>query len=231
MQIANQLAAFQHSIFPPRIKITVEDVVSFVGRLAPGAELLRQTYLLCITMYEDKINPNKQPIEAQWISMDHTFRVSVNIGIVRQDGTWVNLYDSLFIVLNQDGLVLSYKLVKGRSFDCIEAELTDVRDRLMQNHQTLTGICIDNCCHWRGQLTRVFGPSVPVKLDLFHAVQRITATIPRGQPCKAEFIRQLRLVFRRNGDCGKKRQCATASVPDMLNNIRNLGSKASYTGR
>ena len=40
-------------------------------------------------------------------------------------------------------------------------------------------IIIDNCCHWKYLLKILFGDNVKIKLDLFHAVQRVTRTISK----------------------------------------------------
>ena len=52
-----------------------------------------------------------------WISADHTFKVAANIGCNVPDGSWVTQFDSLFIVLNEKGQVLTYKLTKGTALD------------------------------------------------------------------------------------------------------------------
>ena len=44
------------------------------------------------------------------ISFDHTFKVAANIGYLREDKKWISVYDSLMIVLNGDGKVLSLQL-------------------------------------------------------------------------------------------------------------------------
>ena len=38
-----------------------------------------------------------------FISIDHTFKVTANLGYLRPDGHWISLYNSLFIVLNNVG--------------------------------------------------------------------------------------------------------------------------------
>jgi len=51
----------------------------------------------------------------KWLSCDHMFKVSANIGFWLNK-RWVKLYDTLFIVLNEEGIVLSWKLCKGTKF-------------------------------------------------------------------------------------------------------------------
>ena len=49
-------------------------------------------------------------------SFDHSFKVAANVGFLQEDGIWVNQYDSLFIVLNQNGKVLTWQLTKVQDF-------------------------------------------------------------------------------------------------------------------
>ena len=41
------------------------------------------------------------------ISFDHTFKVAANIGYLREDKKWINEYDSLLLVLNKHGKVIT----------------------------------------------------------------------------------------------------------------------------
>lgn len=50
----------------------------------------------------------------KWLSCDHTLKVSGNIGFWFNK-RWVKLYDT-FIVLNEEGIVLSWKLSKRYKF-------------------------------------------------------------------------------------------------------------------
>lgn len=51
------------------------------------------------------------------ISFDHTFKVASNIGYLREDKKWINVYDSLFLVLNEQGKIISWQLTTGTSFE------------------------------------------------------------------------------------------------------------------
>ncbi|KAL9977216.1 hypothetical protein ACROYT_G014595 [Oculina patagonica] len=55
-------------------------------------------------------------------SADHTFKVSSNIGFWCE-GKWIQLYDGLFIVMNEIGVVLSWELCKGTAFHKVEDQL------------------------------------------------------------------------------------------------------------
>ena len=41
------------------------------------------------------------------ISFDHTFKVASNIGYCRKDKVWVTQYDSLFLVMNSEGKIVT----------------------------------------------------------------------------------------------------------------------------
>ena len=45
--------------------------------------------------------------------------------------------------------------------------------------QPIECICVDNCCKVRKKLQAIFGDKVEVKLDIFHAVKRITRTLSK----------------------------------------------------
>ncbi|KAL9977221.1 hypothetical protein ACROYT_G014600 [Oculina patagonica] len=60
-------------------------------------------------------------------SVDHTFKVSSNIGFWCE-GKWIQLYDGLFIVINEIGVVLCWKLCWRTAFHKVE-------------HQFITAIC------------------------------------------------------------------------------------------
>lgn len=47
------------------------------------------------------------------ISFDHNFKVAANISYVREDDKWVPQYDSLFLVMNEDGKIVTWHLTMG----------------------------------------------------------------------------------------------------------------------
>ena len=153
------------------------------------------------------------------ISFDHTFKVAANIGYLREDGTWVHQYDSLFLVMNANGQVVTWQLTKGTSFSQIGTLLTDLKGRSPE----IETVYIDGCCKLRGKITSVFGSRVSVKLDLFHATQRITRTLRKRHPLTQQCMEDLRLVFREDGDSGVKRMSATPA-PAQPNSTHLLKS-------
>uniref|UniRef100_A0A1X7URG2 Uncharacterized protein n=1 Tax=Amphimedon queenslandica TaxID=400682 RepID=A0A1X7URG2_AMPQE len=106
------------------------------------------------------------------ISLDHTIKVATNIGYQRTDGKWVTQYKALFI--NEDGQVLSWQFTKTKSFEDVKTLILQVSKRMTALNKNISTIYIDDCCSWRQLLQSSLGYEVNVKLDLFHAVQRIT---------------------------------------------------------
>ena len=108
------------------------------------------------------------------ISFDHTFKVAANIGFLREDNVWVPQYNSLFLVMNKKGQVITWQLTKGTAFVKIEPLLSELYHRATQQQQHIHTVYIDECCKLRNKIQSVFGADVSVRLDVFHAVQRIT---------------------------------------------------------
>ena len=160
----------------------------------------------------------------KWLSCDHTFRVSANIGFWLNK-RWVKLYDTLFIVLNDEGIVLSWKLCKGTKFSSIENVLKLLKERFDRQGKNPTIFMLDNCCSWRTKVTKVF-PNIAVKLDPFHAIQRVIKRIPKKKGCtetitqlRRQMILSLKKIFRDPADKGEQRTMDTPSPEIILKNI------------
>ena len=104
---------------------------------------------------------------AKVITCDHTFKVSRNIGVVRkEDKKFVSQYNQVFIVLNEEGEVLGWRLTKSTTFSEIEDLLQGVKQRLDSKQKALSMICVDDCCHVRNKYNQVF-PGTEVKQYIF----------------------------------------------------------------
>ena len=160
-----------------------------------------------------------------WISCDHTFKVASNIGYLREDNKWVQQYNAVFLVLNNEGKVISWQFTNGTSFCYIQTLLKNLKQRFERLGTTIQKITIDNCCQWRNKLQDLFGSDVTVCLDIFHAVQRVSRTLPKKHKLFHQCINDLRFVFRTDGDIGLKRCKATPLPNEMLSNIENFVKK------
>ena len=156
-------------------------------------------------------------MKASSLSADHTFKVSSNIGFWC-NGKWVQLYDSLFIVMNEIGVVMSWQLCKRTSFHAVNGLLHQLKDRLTSLGCSIGQFHIDNCCQWRAKLQSVFGNNTLVPLDPFHAIQRFTSKIPRKggkgsalRRLRSQMISDFKLIIRDPTDQGKSRMKPTPS--------------------
>lgn len=64
-----------------------------------------------------------------WLSSDHTFKVAGNVG-AQQNGGWNHQFDSLLLVMNEDGIVLAWQLTRGTGFAGVKTLLMGIRKRL-----------------------------------------------------------------------------------------------------
>lgn len=188
-----------------------------ISQLNPNRKLIRQCFVYDYCTKEKLYNARMASFTGSWLSSDHTFKVAGNVGIW-QNGHWIRQFDSLFSVMNEDGIVLAWQLTRGTGFARVKSLLVGIRNRLVKRGITLQGFSIDNCCAWRLLLQAVFG-IIPVKLDLFHAVQRIASKIKKRHPLRRQCLDAFRLVFRLPGDIEKERKKPTPSRKVMLTNL------------
>jgi hypothetical protein len=194
---------------------------------SPGRRIITNCFVRSYFENEHMYAQHTSELPYKWLSCDHTFKVSANIGFWHK-GVWVKQYDSLFCVLNECGQVVVWQLTKGTSFDKIKTLLTKLQAR-MKDRTRATNLYIDNCCAWRGKLKEVFGDDVEVKLDLFHAVQRTIKTIPkRGKRdsvikmIRRRMIDDFTMIFRHPSDHGPARTVDTPSKIKLLEQLDNF---------
>ena len=191
--------------------------------ISPSDNIISKCFLSSFLEVESSYLCNLHSLEvSESISFDHTFKVATNIGHLRPDGIWVPQYDSLFLVLNSQGSVLTWQLTKGTSFSKITRLLQDLNDRAAAQKRKVKYVYVDDCCKLRKAIQNVFGAETTVKLDLFHAVQRITKAMSKKHPQFHNCIRDLRLVFRRDGDVSHERQTHTASKETISSKLASF---------
>lgn len=170
-------------------------------------------------------------LTATSISMDHTFKVSKNIGVVRcVDQKWTQQYSGLFIVLNEQGLVLTWSFTATEKFGEISHLLSSLRDRMSNKGRIVRQAYLDNCCKWSKCLEEVFGPGLDVKLDIFHGLQRITRTIPKRHKKSSACSADLKFVVRDRDDQGAIRTRNTPNQSVIEENMSIFVSKWSNNG-
>ena len=100
-------------------------------------------------------------------SCDHTFKISKNIGVVTEgeEQKFITNFKNLFIVLNENGQILDWRLTKSTTFQEIDDLLVRLKDRLSKK-TSISLIAIDDCCKNRNKYQSVF-PKAQIKLDIF----------------------------------------------------------------
>ena len=126
--------------------------------------------------------------------------------------------------MNEVGQVIAWQLTKSMSLDEVELLLKNLANRLGMHHGSSSElpIYIDNCCLLRDKLTGIMGSHISVKLDLFHAVQRITRTLSKKHPFFFQCMADLKLVFRQPSDLGLSRMLPTPDKGVIDTNLENF---------
>ena len=155
---------------------------------------------------------------AKSISVDHTLKVGKPIGGHReQDNKNIKSYKKLLIVLNEEGAVVAWELTNSTSQDEIEPVLNEVKFKLKNN--PISYIYTDTCCGFKKVYEQCL-PGVPIKLDLFHATQRITKSLPDKKSREAiDFSHCFGLVLRNTFDTGDTRNQITEDPATITRNI------------
>ena len=207
----------------PVVSSDYKQLSSTQSQLGPSNDILTKCFITRFIELEPKYNAAMQNLKANsWIACDHTFKIASNVGYLRE-GKWVTQYNSAFFVMGDAGQVLAWQLTKGTSSNEISKLLGGIKER--HSSLDIQYIAVDNCCQIRDKLKNIFGESVKVILDLFHATQRITRKLPTRheyfEACNAEF----RYVFRSAGDLGSERSMPTAQPAVLRKNIEEWLSK------
>ena len=98
---------------------------------------------------------------------------------------------------------------------------SQLSERLQRQGKKLSGIYTDTCCKWAGKLDSAFR-DVPVKLDIFYAVQRLSSTIPKRTNFHAEIVRAYSLVFRDPRNLGERRTLKTPRLEVLIDNLKKF---------
>ena len=205
-----------------------EDKVAFpefsVGNFpCPANDILMDIFLKRFFQNEQIYVNAMNKLNADMISCDHTFKSACNIGYKRaQDGAWINQYNSIFCILNEQGEIINWQFTKSEGFDEVRNMFMNIKQRSKDNGLKL--ICIDNCCKWSSLLADIF-PGVSIKQDLFHAVQRFVKTLKKRDPVQRDVASDFGKIFRCPQDLGDTRKMPTPSKDVLISNLQNFLKK------
>ena len=200
---------------------SVSDVLSTMFGHPPSDDIVR--IIAIADFLEKKLMYEKEfaslTTEEGIITLDHTFKTASNIGYFRRDNTWISLYNSVVFVLNEKGHILDWQFTHSTSLDEITRLISGIQYRIHMQGKTTRMVIVDNCCTSRCKLQSILGNQTEVKLDLFHASNRITRHMSRKHPMFYQCIRDVKLLWRDPKDLGSKRQLPTPSSKQILLNI------------
>lgn len=171
------------------------------------------TFVITFNKLKDLMFYEMAQINSEYVSCDHTFKLASHVGIYR-DGKWIPQYDSLFIMQNEKSQVIFWQLTKGTAYSSVCDGLDSIRQRADASKK-LKGIVIDNCCMWKHKLVATFG-DIDVKLDLFHAVKRVTTALSKKHQYTYTALQDFQLVFRASGDNGIQRTQPTPKSDTLI---------------
>ena len=83
--------------------------------------------------------------------------------------------------MNEVHEVVGWQLTQDEKFDTSRDLLTNINVRMTIKGLSIEFFVIDNCSKRKFKLNEVLGDKVKVKLDLFHAIKRISLTINKRQ--------------------------------------------------
>ena len=135
---------------------------------------------------------------------------------------------SAFIAMDEERNVVGWKLTKGEGHAEARSCLDEIKARLKS---PLQYVLVDNCCSSRYLYIAVFGENIVVKLDVFHAVQRLCKCISKKDPNKAYISSKLGLFVRQSDDQGPIRMKDTADEEEMEANLKSIVRDLKASGK
>lgn len=194
--------------------------IQLIEHPLPSNDVFHKCFVVHFMKHKNAYNAHMNSIPTTDIlSLDHTFKVPSNIGYCRPDQKWITLYSSMLVCMNAVGQVVGWQFTSTTSIDEVCALLLHIKSRT-QNQQVQ--LFVDNCCTVRNKLQEIFGNNANIKLDVFHAIQRITKKLPKRHPFFYECKDDLKLIVRQPSDIGQQRKKDTASPECMLTNIKQF---------
>ena len=225
--IAKDCKHLQNELSQQQIDFIANSVyVTAVSKPYPSNDLIARCIIIDFQQNEAIYSTQMASLPVtDCIRLDHTFKVASNIGYLRPDGRWITQYGSVFIVLNRLGQVITWQLTNTTSLDEVESLLCNLKQRIvLATNETLT-VYVDNCCYVKSKIIKMLGESTEIKLDIFHAIQRITRVMYKKHllflPCKND----LKMLIRCSNDIAKKRKCVTPDSTQILANMEDFIKK------
>jgi len=144
--------------------------LSLICKPVPSNDIVARSFIIRFQKDEGIYFSHMTNLKASnCIHLDHTFKVASNIGYLRPDRKWITLYSSIFIVLNKAGQVIAWQFTKTTSIDEVQSILSNLKQQITKKFHNLCR----QLCQFEVKLKAIFGDNITIKLDIFHAVQRV----------------------------------------------------------
>jgi len=197
------------------------DIKETLVSMIPTAKSLKDIFVAWFRELESGINYDMSSIKSRSIFFDHTYKITTGVGAFRvTDAKWVKLFGSLFIAMNENKEVVSWKFVNSEKFSIIEDCLSKI-----VNKNSIAMIVIDNCCKLANLIQTLLGENIVTKLDPFHGIQRVITTIKKSHPYRKAICAELRNILRQRCDMQGSRKLETDSPEYIENRINRLIEK------
>lgn len=119
--------------------------------------------------------------------------------------------------MNERAEVVAWRLTTSTGF----SEIEDLLNRLKLRPDKSDSRVVDDCCRVRNKYHQIF-PGAEVKLDLFHACQRVVRTMPVTNRLYNDAVRSRIQIFRQNDDQGDTRLKSTPGKDVIGKNLESF---------
>ena len=226
LELAEDITAINFRKFLQLHKDSADEDAFYNSTLysSPSNDQLMHMFMAYFNSVETLFQNEMGTAPCSILTCDHTFKVSKHIGMRNLDNTFVNQFSNLFIGVNENGQVVTWRLTQSTAFDQVEDLLMDFKSQLDAKGQPLLMIIVDDCCSVRPSYNSIF-PGVPVLQDLYHICQRFVKTLPKGGAKSQQLSNEFGLIFRADGDTGDERELPTASAEIVDANLQMFLTK------
>jgi len=209
-------------------KSIAEDINVLVGikktllGYIPCARTFEDLFKAWFSEIQEQVASDMNKLSSSYLLVDHTFKVTVNVGAIRSgdDRKWVKLYNSLFIVMNEKKEIVSWHFTVKEKFSFVEELLSK-----LCNKTQIQCFVLDNCCKWEKKIKAMAGQHVHVKLDPFHAIQRIVSTLSKSHPFHKNMCNDLKGFVRKITDMKGDRKDHTDSTSNLIKRLDEIVEK------
>ena len=159
-------------------------------------------------IYEDDVRRNL-PLVAGYTALlrgtvlkwDHTFWVAKLI--VNADGRKHST--ALFSIMNEVGEILGSYFCHNKSLQSLKTEISMLRDRITHDHHPVKVIYTDNPNADKRFIGEIFGSTILVRRDVYHAIQDYTKGCNTKSEFRCSFISEVSSAFFLTNDGDRER--------------------------